>query len=495
MTETAYSATIDAQSFSSTTPMNQPADSFPRLSALRLIAFSIAGLAIGGVQTAVVIYLPAFYAQRFGLGLGLVGTIFMVCRLLNAFSDPVIGVLSDRTRTRFGQRKPWVIGGGLLLLAAVFAIYMPPASANGLYLGLALFFVYLGNSAFSTPLYAWAGSLSPNYHERTRNQTYLQTVVSLGLVTMVAFPIALGRKGADATTIASMGWANVAALVIGLPILAFWFKERPVPSLRRHLSFGAAFRLLATDRVVLRVIGSDFFVSLGQGFRGALLVLFVMSYMHLPSVTILGMALSPIFVIPLVQYGFGVFASPIWGWIGRRLGKNRTLIAAEITQIVINLGLLLLAPGQYWALIALTIAQGLSQGSGNLMLRAIVSDVADQERLKTGKDHSGLLFSIFNVTINAAMALSIGIALPLVGLFGFVPGGANTPGALSSLQWIIAVGPAIGHGLSALLMLSFPLTETRHAEIVRALAEQGTAPAAESSKPTEEPAAAAAAST
>jgi len=101
--------------------------------------------------------------------------------------------------------------------------------------------------------------------------------------------------------------------------------------------------------------------------------------------------------------------------------------------------------------------------------------VADQERLKTGKDHSGLLFSIFNVTINAAMALSVGIALPLVGLFGFAPGAANTPGALSSLQWIIAIGPAIGHALSAILMLSFPLTEARHAEIVRALAEQGAA--------------------
>jgi GPH family glycoside/pentoside/hexuronide:cation symporter len=146
-------------------------------------------------------------------------------------------------------------------------------------------------------------------------------------------------------------------------------------------------------------------------------------------------------------------------------------------------------------LIALTVAQGLAQGSGNLMLRAIVSDVADQERLKTGKDHSGLLFSIFNVTINAAMALSVGIALPLVGLFGFVPGGANTPGALSSLQWIIAVGPAIGHSLSAIIMVNFPLTEARHAEIVRALAEQGATPAIERSKQTDELAAAAAAST
>jgi GPH family glycoside/pentoside/hexuronide:cation symporter len=459
--------------------MNQPTDSFPRQSALRLIAFSIAGLAIGGVQTAVVIYLPAFYAQRFGLGLGLVGTVFMICRLLNAFSDPVIGVLSDRTHTRFGQRKPWVVGGGLLLLAAIFATYMPPASANGLYLGFALFFLYLGNSAFSTPLYAWAGSLSPYYHERTRNQTYLQTVVSLGLVTMVAFPILLGQSVVQSNTIASMGWANIAALAIGLPILAFWFKERPAPQLRRHLEFGAAFRLLATDRVILRVIGSDFFVSLGQGFRGALLVLFVTFYMHLPSVVLFGISLSPIFVIPLLQYGFGVLASPIWGRIGRRLGKNRTLIVAEITQIVINLCLLLLLPGQYWALIALTVAQGLTQGSGNLMLRAIVSDVADQERLKTGKDHSGLLFSIFNVTINAAMALSVGIALPMVGLFGFLPGKPNSEAALSSLQWIIAVGPAIGHGLSAILMLRFPLNEARHAEIVRALAEQAAAAGAE----------------
>jgi GPH family glycoside/pentoside/hexuronide:cation symporter len=444
-----------------------------RISGPRLIAFSIAGLAIGGVQTAVVIYLPNFYAQRFGLGLGLVGAIFMVCRLLNAFSDPVIGILSDRTHTRFGQRKPWVIGGGLLLLLTVVAMYMPPARANGTYLGIGLFLLYLGNSALSTPLYAWAGSLSPFYHERTRNQTYLQTVVSLGLVSMVAIPLILDQNGIKdlATKIAAMGWSNIAALVVGLPILAFWFRERPAPAIRRHLGFGPAFRLLATDRTVLRVIGSDFFVSLGQGFRGALLIFFVTAYMRLPP--------SAMLIVPLVQYGFGVIAGPIWMRIGYRLGKSRTLIVAELTQIVINLGLLFLSPGQYGPLIALTVAQGLSQGSGNLMLRAIVSDVADQERLNTGKDHSGLLFSIFNVTINAAMALSVGIALPLVGAFGFLPGKANSTEALSSLQWVIAIGPAIGHAVSAALMLRFPLDETKHAEILAALAAQGAPAAAE----------------
>ncbi len=437
-----------------------------RISGPRLIAFSIAGLAIGGVQTAVVIYLPNFYAQRFGLGLTAVGAIFMVCRLLNAFSDPIIGILSDRTQTRFGQRKPWVIGGGLMLMLAVAAIFMPVSGAGAAYLAIGLFALYLGASAFSTPLYAWAGSLSPLYHQRTRNQTYLQTVVSLGLVSMVAIPLVMERSGVTdlATKIAGMGWSNIGALAIGLPILAFGFRERPAPPIRRHLGFGAALRLLATDRTVLRVIGSDFFVSLGQGFRGALLIFFVTATMKLPP--------SAMLIIPLVQYGFGIFASPIWMRIGYRLGKSRTLIVAEITQIIINLGLLFLSPGQYGPLIALTIAQGLSQGSGNLMLRAIVSDVADQERLRTGKDHAGLLFSIFNVTINAAMALAVGIALPLVGAFGFQPRMPNSAAALSSLQWVIAVGPAIGHALSAALMLRFPLDEARHAEILAALAAQ-----------------------
>jgi glycoside/pentoside/hexuronide:cation symporter, GPH family len=279
----------------------------------------------------------------------------------------------------------------------------------------------------------------------------------------------MGQLGVTdlAPQIAGMGWASIAPLVIGLPILWLFFHEHPAPEAKRHLGLGPAIRLLATDRVVLRVIGSDFFVSLGQGFRGSLLIFFVTAYMQLP--------LKAMLIIPLIQYGFGVFASPIWLQISRRLGKHTTLIAAEITQIIINLGLLLLSPGQLWPLIGLTVAQGLSQGSGNLMLRAIVSDVADQERLKTGKDHSGLLFSIFNVTINAAMALSVGIALPLVGLFGFLPGKPNSAAALSSLQWIIAVGPAIGHALSALLIVRFPLDEAKHAEIVRELASQGLA--------------------
>jgi len=442
-----------------------------RLSSARLIAFSIAGLSIGSVPTSLTLFIPAFYSQHFGLPLTLVGYVFLLSRLWNAFSDPVVGVLSDRTHTRFGQRKPWIAVGGLLLLVATYAVFVPIGQPNGYSLALWLFAVYLGLSMLSTPLYAWAGSLSDQYHERTRIQTHLQVMTALGPALILMIPLLLDRLGDQdqAAKVASMGWFVVASLAIGLPILIFRFHERAAPALASRLSFGAAIRLLATDRVVLRVIGSDFFVSLGQGFRGSLFVFFISAYLGLPS--------WAIFTLPLVQYIFGVFASPIWMQVAYRLGKHRTVVAGEVTQIAINLAILALPRGALWGMMALVVAQGLSQGSGNLMLKAIVSDVADKERLSTGKEHAGLLFSIFNVTQNAAMALATGLALQLVQLFGFLPtsGSGNSAAALDGLRYVFAFGPAIGHGLSALLMWRFPLDEKRHAEIIRELKASGAA--------------------
>ena len=103
------------------------------------------------------------------------------------------------------------------------------------------------------------------------------------------------------------------------------------------------------------------------------------------------------------------------------------------------------------------------------MLRAMVSDVADKQRLETGEDRTGLLFSIFSLTSKAATAVAVGVALPLVGFLGFKPGVVNTPEALLSLKLVFALGPAIAHAFSALLLSGFDLDEARHSEIRTAL--------------------------
>jgi Na+/melibiose symporter-like transporter len=112
------------------------------------------------------------------------------------------------------------------------------------------------------------------------------------------------------------------------------------------------------------------------------------------------------------------------------------------------------------------------------MLRSMVADVADDNRLRTGEDRTALFFSAFSISSKAGMAVAVGIALPLVGWLGFNPQAAtNTPEALSGLLYVFALGPAAAHLLSAWLIHGFPLDERRHAQIRRALDERDTAPA------------------
>jgi glycoside/pentoside/hexuronide:cation symporter, GPH family len=119
----------------------------------------------------------------------------------------------------------------------------------------------------------------------------------------------------------------------------------------------------------------------------------------------------------------------------------------------------------------LIVAQGLAQRSGNLMLRAMIYDVADRHREVSGSERAGLFSSIFNVTTNAAMALSVGVAFLLLARFGFHAAGANDPRALRALAIFFAVAPALGHLLSALLVVGLPIVDRRRAASVPAAGE------------------------
>jgi Na+/melibiose symporter-like transporter len=220
--------------------------------------------------------------------------------------------------------------------------------------------------------------------------------------------------------------------------------------------------------LLLRVLASDAVVTAGQSIRASLIVFFAVWYMGLPAWA------SGLY---LLQFIFGVAAAPIWLRIGTRIGKRQAAISGEIAQAAINIGLLFVFPGGLPLLLALTIAQGLTQGSGNLMLRAMVADVADAHRLRTGHDRTGLFFSVFALSAKLGPAIGIGIALPLIAWLGFAAGPHNSPSALEGLKTVFALGPALAHIIATLIIWRFPLDEAAHAEIRRALDQRDAIPA------------------
>ena len=195
--------------------------------ALRLAAFSSLGIPLAAVFLPLGVYLPPFYAQTMGLGLGTVGLVFMLSRLWNALCDPAIGLLSDHTRSRFGRRKPWIAAGALIFVAAVAAVYWPPRQLGAVHLGVALFALYLGWTMIGTPLAAWASELTVGYHDRSRVQTYMQTGGAIGLMLTLLLPAVIDRfvSRGEFEKIAAMGAFAIVTFIPAVLILLLQFRE------------------------------------------------------------------------------------------------------------------------------------------------------------------------------------------------------------------------------------------------------------------------------
>jgi hypothetical protein len=132
--------------------------------------------AAGGSRSPLTTYVPPLYAAIFGFNLATIGAIFLFARLWDALIDPAIGVLSDRTRTRWGRRRPWIAVGSVIFGAGSVATFLPRQADRSR--SLAIFTLYLGYSMITTPLAAWTGEFSAQYHERTRTTTYAMVMTA-----------------------------------------------------------------------------------------------------------------------------------------------------------------------------------------------------------------------------------------------------------------------------------------------------------------------------
>lgn len=408
-------------------------------------------------------WLPAILARDYGVPLTLVGTLYLAGQLLNCLLDPVVGALSDRTQSRFGRRRPWIAGGGLLFAGGAALLFFPPSSPGVGWLSVALAAYYAGLALLSTPLLAWSGEIAPDYNDRTRAAsifTLWQSVALVGALGLAALAQHL-RPGDGKLQLTLFG-----LLVLATALPALWLtlsnRDESQPALlSAPLSPAAALRAVFGNPLLLRVLASDAAVRAGQGIRTTLLLFYVTFYLGRPE---WGAGLF------LFQYAFGMLSAPIWQRIGVRLGKRDAAILAEVLQALINLGLVLTTPDRFWLVLALALAQGLTQGSGNIMLRSMVADVADKHRADTGEERAGLYYSVFGLADKIGGALAAGIALPLVAWFGFDPKLAtNSPAALQGVLLVFALGPALAHALSAALVAGFSLDAQQHQAIRRRL--------------------------
>jgi len=438
-----------------------------RLSLGLALAFAATSLPLHALAISVSVHLPAYFAASIGVELAVVGAAFALARMIDVPIEPLMGLAMDRTRTRWGRYRFWTLLGAPFLMGGLFLLLQVDKDVGTTGLVAFLLVMYLGSSALLLSHSAWASTLAASYDDRARLFGVMTAVGVAGAVSVLLFPIVMEQMGySDAEAVRAMIWYLIvlAPLAVGLVI---W---RTPETLMRDAP-GARFRLrdyleLVVDRNMSRVIIADLALGLGPGWMAALYLFYSRDYM--------GFTSGQANILLLIYIVSGIAGAPSLAWLATRIGKHRAVIAAAITYSALLATLPFLPKGSLLASAPTLFFTGFMATSFTVLTRAMTADVADEMRLKQGKERGGLLYALTTLTNKIAAGFGIWLTFTVLGATGYDPklGAANTPESVQALMLVFVGGPIVFVSLGALSLLGYGLTPERAAETRRQLDER-----------------------
>ncbi len=433
---------------------------------LALIAYSGPGLPIAILEMPLIIYIVPFYAQEIGLELATIGGIFLIARLWDAISDPVIGNLTDRTKSRWGRRKPWLLGSAPLLMLAVVAFLSPPEQIGKTYLGITAFLFYIAWTMVQIPYLSWGAEISRDYSERTRINGYRETARMVGVLIATLLPIIV-LSSPDPSLREILGVFTVALLIL-IPVtilFAIWKTPKGYYIENQDNSLLKALKVLPRNKPFFRFLAGIFCLWLGGAIFNSVIVFLFQHLLELPR--------SDFLKLVLQQYILGIMFVPFWTKVGNKFGRHRALVFGGFGFLALLPLYLLATPGVYWHAMLIFCIVGPITSVIWVMPPAITSDAIEYGIMKGGADHAALYMAMYNFVMKMALAFGVGLAMPLLGALGFNPMGANTAEAMQGFIFVALFLPMIVGLPGALILFNYPLTKRKHATIRRYLAKKG----------------------
>lgn len=431
-----------------------------------LLAYAAMNVGVSFLSTLFVVMYLKFATDRLGVSMLSMGAIFLVAKVWNAVSDPIVGSWSDRTRSRFGRRRSWLLGSSLPLAWFTWMAWAPPAALSGAalvaWVAFSVFGFYSAMTSFQVPHAALGVELT--HHPQSRNRVFAIKYVVQMIGLFAAFWIGIrlvddpetGRAGAR--WLGLLGGLGSALLVaLSLPLLP---KERSDYQGRGGVSILRALADVSRNPEARLLLFVFFVEALGLGGL-TVLVPFVTQYvMHRPDLT---EAMLSVYVLA------GVAGVPLWVWLARRFEKRRLWLVA-MGMGGLGFGMLLGLGENAWPLMVVSsLVAGTAQACGNSIGQALKADVIDLDELRTGERKEGAYFaawSFVNKLGNAILASSAGFAL---GLAGYAPNVEQTPLVKYTMIFLLGGMPLLGYAIGALVFARFPLSEAEHQRIRREL--------------------------
>lgn len=446
------------------TPVSRPIGG--RISGWRLAAFVAPCIPVSAMLMPVSVYLPNYYATELGVSLTTLAVVFGVIRFFDLGLDPLLGFLIDKSNSRWGRYRPWLVAGAPIAVLAVWMMFMAQPGVTGAYLLFWLIMGFIGQSMASMAHVAWAARIAPEYDQRSRVFGWWQGFIVLGMIAVLGMPplMKFGFGLDFAAGVQSMGWFIIAVLPPTIIMALLAMHEPPVRVNAPEVEWKALLNLLKRPTII-RLLVVDVALGVGPALAGSLLFFYFDA--------IRGVDRSMAGLMLIVYFLGGLVGAPLWSRLAQRISKHKALSIAAFCYTAAQLAVLIAPGGLVWGFVTMALA-GVPFAAGSILLRAMMADVGDEERLATGVDRTALLYGLLSGTVKIGTGFAVMGGLAALGAIGFDAklGSDNSETALLGVTIAFSVVPAVFGLIGAILIRGHKLDATAHADIRRRLDER-----------------------
>lgn len=432
-------------------------------------AYGIGDYAICLYWSGVGLYLLYFYTDVVGISPLYAGWIYAIGITWDAITDPFMGFIAERTRSKWGSYRPFIIFGSVpLALSFVLLFWVPPFEGTFLFLFLLLVNIF-HRSCFtivSVPYSSLTARITDDSDERTKLTTARMLAASFGTFSISAagFPIVLFfGSGNESTGFLFLGLISGSIAILILAITVYFVKERTFDPVNQ---INANFKLIAksiSQNYPFWIVFSSILIlgSTALMFNNNLIYFVKYSLdLHAYQGLILG-----------TSGGFTLLAIPFWALLALRLGKRNSWLIAMVWLLIGFLAFYFYPTQSLSELLIILAFLGFGNGATGVLFWSMLPDTIEYGEWKTGIRTESSLYGFMTFAQKGAIGISallLGIILTNI---GFIPNETQSQETLDSLKMVMSWVPISGVILSLVMVIFYPINKSFHAKLLKDIAE------------------------